>query len=397
MRLRAIAAVLVSAVLLCVAGGPAAHAQNDPLTRFLDSIFAPQRAAPPPAQQRPARPVRRQPAAPVVVRDVPHKPKVDPSTFILVLGDSLGDLLAHGLGEAFAEAPEIAVERKAKADTGLVRSDVYDWPKAARDLLAAQEKAAPGKPVIGVMLIGSNDRQAFRDVEAGEPGSERWKEAYKARIDAVAAAFAEKKVPLVWVGLPPMKNDRLSADAAAFNDLYRERVPLAGGVYVDIWEAFVDGDNRYTVSGPDVTGQTAKLRTADGVHFTKAGARKAAHFAEREIRRLLQSEPAAIIALPSESHEPGIGVKDSIERMIDASIPALPEPGGLLSIPTKPVAGPILPLTRADTAPGGVLLTGRPRMTGEAGTLVERVFGLGLPPDPRPGRADDFSWPHSGP
>ncbi|MDJ1158314.1 SGNH family hydrolase [Chelatococcus sp. SYSU_G07232] len=395
MRLRSFAALLVSAFLLMMAGGPTAVAQNDPLTRFLNSIFQPREVQPPPPtqRQRPApRPAPRRTPPPAVVRETPQKPKIEASNFIVVLGDSLADLLAQGLGEAFAEAPEIAVTVRARADSGLVRADFYDWPKAVRDLLAS-----PQRITVGVMMIGANDRQALRDGETSvEPGAPRWKELYAARVDAIVSAFAERKLPLVWVGLPPMKNERLTADLLAFNELYRERVEKAGGIYVDIWEAFVDAENRYAATGPDVTGQTARLRTADGVHFTKAGARKAAHFVEVEIRRLLQGQAPAIVALPEATEEQGPRVRDPIERMIDASIPALPEPHGLLSIPTKPLAGPILPLTRIDTTPGGTLSNARPRLTGEAGALIERVYGLGQAPDPRPGRADDFRWPRDG-
>ena len=59
-----------------------------------------------------------------------------------------------------------------------------------------------------------------------------------------------------------------------------------------------------TLQGPDFEGQTRRLRTSDGVHFTKAGARKLAHYLEREIRRVMPpgSEPVALP--PSEPQVP---------------------------------------------------------------------------------------------
>jgi hypothetical protein len=54
----------------------------------------------------------------------------------------------------------------------------------------------------------------------------------------------------------------------------------------------------------------------------------------------------------------------------------------------------VLPLTRPDTSAGGALATGRPRLDGDA-YLVDRAFREGLPPPPKPGRADDFKWPPS--
>src|SRR5215831_1076751 len=55
-------------------------------------------------------------------------------------------------------------------------------------------------------------------------------------------------------------------------ELYRARAERAGIVYVDIWDGFVDDQGRYTLQGPDFEGQIRRLRSADGVHFTKAGA-----------------------------------------------------------------------------------------------------------------------------
>jgi hypothetical protein len=63
-----------------------------------------------------------------------------------------------------------------------------------------------------------------------------------------------------------------------------------------VWDGFVDETGRFNVQGPDFEGQTRRLRTGDGVYFTKAGARKLAHYLEREIRRVMTpgSEPIAL-------------------------------------------------------------------------------------------------------
>ena len=54
----------------------------------------------------------------------------------------------------------------------------------------------------------------------------------------------------------------------------------AGATFVDVWEAFVDDRHQFALYGPDVNGQLTKLRTGDGVHFTRAGAKE---FADRGI------------------------------------------------------------------------------------------------------------------
>ncbi len=54
--------------------------------------------------------------------------------------------------------------------------------------------------------------------------------------------------------------------------------------------------------------------------------------------------------------------------------------------PPKPIAGPVLPLTGPVLAPGGELAS---RASVAARPVADQV----QPGAPRPGRADDFSWP----
>jgi hypothetical protein len=407
MRLRSLIPVLAAACLLLLTGGPSSFAEGDTMLtrdptlqrgRGFFSFGAPvaprPTAAPRPVRVAPATPRR---TAPVVVRDDPVIPKVDVAHHIVVMGDSLGSLLANGLDDALNDRPDVAVIHKTKPDSGLVRSDFYDWPKAAVELLESDQKVS-----IGVILLGLNDRQAIREGETVlEPLSPRWTELYRARIDAVATAFAGKRIPLIWVGAPPVQNARLSADFVTFNELFRQQVEKAGGQYVDLWGGFVDTENRYTAMGPDVTGQTRRLRLGDGVHFTEAGARKAAHFVDVLIRRMIEAAPQQnLIALPV---SPSTGAPTNpelqpggIERMIDAMVGnQITSPGLPAALQVRPLAGPMLPLTGQPRSRETALLASirDARGSGEASTQLDRVFGEGIAPEPKPGRLDDYRWP----
>jgi hypothetical protein len=406
MRLRSTLMVLAAACLVLLTGGPSSLAENDTFLMRDPTLqrgrgffsFGPQpqqRVIPQRQRVAPAAPRR---SAPVIVRDDPVIPKVDVAHFVLVLGDSLGDLLGSGLDEALNDRPDVVTVRRAKPDSGLVRSDFYDWPKAVTEILASDQKVS-----VGVVLLGLNDRQAIREGETvHEPLSPRWVELYKARIEAVANAFQARRIPLIWVGAPPVQNPRLSADFASFNALYREVAEKAGGTYVDLWGGFVDAENRYTAMGPDVSGQTMRLRLGDGIHFTAAGARKAAHFVDLVIRRLIEAAPPqpSVIALPvapdtgaplSIELQPG-----GIERLIDGMVGNLTMTPGLPSaLQVRPLAGPIQPLTGQALAGEQALLAsiGEARGRGEAAAQLDRVFAEGVLPDPKPGRLDDSRWP----
>jgi len=429
MRLRSLAVVLCAACLLLVTGGPVSHAQwfwqqqqqrpQRPPALVQRPPAPVQRLQPPPQQQgglfqflfgqtpqqqriyqQPRQrvvappPVRRR-QAPVIVRDDPVVPKVDVAHHVLVMGDSLANLLADGLDDALEDRPDVEVVHKAKPDSGLVRSDFYDWRKAVSEILAGDQQVS-----VGVMLIGLNDRQPLREGDTvHEPLSPRWLELYRDRVDAIAEAFATRRIPLIWVGAPPMQNGRLSADLITFNELYRQRVEKAGGQYVDLWGGFVDAENRYTATGPDVSGQPMRLRLGDGIHFTGAGARKAAHFVDLLIRRIIEATPDnSVIALPVPPDGGGASAPDQsggVERLIDQMVAGVPTLGLNPALQARPLAGPIQPLTGHLQPPEQPLLTSitEARGRGDAALQLERIFGKGIAPDPVPGRLDDYRWP----
>ena len=68
--------------------------------------------------------------------------------------------------------------------------------------------------------------------------------------------FRDKQIPLVWVGLPVLKSERLSADATAINDLYRQYAGKAGATYIDVWQAFANDAGEYSATGPDMNGRS---------------------------------------------------------------------------------------------------------------------------------------------
>ena len=396
----------------------------------------------------------------------PGKDEPEPTTTVMVFGDSMADWLAYGLENTFSDTPEVAVVRKHKIHSGLIRYESrgdLDWPHVARDILS-KEKAD-----FVVVMFGLNDRTAIREpprkkeadaakdrsgrkeakeaknapkadsktgeaqdvaarsdiaksdiakpdiakpditksdakpdnikpdnaalehsdeesdtpqslvapepVTAPPPGSsnefrsDRWAELYSRKIDEMIAAAKSKGVPVIWVGLPSIRGTRSTSDALYLNDLFRARAQKAGIIYVDVWDGFVDENNRYSLHGPDVEGQTRRLRAYDGVHFTSYGARKLAHYVDREIRRLMSGR-ATPIALPADASG------------VDAETPT-----------GRPLAGPVVPLTGA-AATGSELLGGG-RNAGVGDSVAARVLVRGEPLAAPTGRADNFIWPRS--
>ena len=367
----------------------------------------------------------------------PEKRETVPERNVLVLGDGMADWLAYGLEDTYADQPDMGVVRKPKGYSGLIRyqprGEPADWAAAAKGILATEkpeaivvmlglnDRISMREPAVEKSDAKSTDKKAKPadakpgakpDDTAGKPGEkavdaelssddaadaadappatapekstrspngiyefreERWVELYNRKIEDLIAVLKSKGVPVLWVGLPAVRGTKATADMLFLDSLYREAAAKAGITYVDVWDGFVDEAGRYLQQGPDFEGQIRRLRAYDGVYFTQAGARKLAHYVEREITRLLAGRSAPI-ALPTEPATPDANAK-----------PGQPAP--------RPLAGPILPLVESSVGTDQ-LLGGPGSRPAAVDPLAARTLVKGEPLAPPAGRADDFTWPH---
>ena len=131
-------------------------------------------------------------------------------------------------------------------------------------------------------------------------------------------------------------------------------------------------------SGPDFEGQIRRLRSGDGVYFTKAGARKLAHYVEREIQRTIANR-ALPMALPAPEPTPAPGAAQGGGRADRRSVRC--RSGGTAH--------------GFDRRPTELLGGGPNRPAATADPVAVRVLTKGEPIAAPTGRADDFSWPRN--
>ena len=121
-----------------------------------------------------------------------------PTSHVMVLGDSMADWLAYGLEDALSETPEFGVVRKHRTTSGLLRYDprneTQDWAQAAREIIAAE------KPNFIVMMVGLNDRQSIRERVVAPPTPAR---GARGTAPAAAAPAAEPPAQAARPEQPP--------------------------------------------------------------------------------------------------------------------------------------------------------------------------------------------------
>ncbi len=342
----------------------------------------PQQRQPSPQQQQP------ETAAPVA-------PRVPKTVFVALIGDSVADNIAPGLTDSLAERPEVGIVREVRPGQGLLDETPKTWRQSADEILARTP------PVAAAVIFLTPDGDVPKPPARGEgtpPPLLRtlpWMDEYATRVDDIALAFRQRGIPLLWVGLPPVASPKTMAEYAVLNDLVRQRVAALGGVFIDVWEGFVNEDEEYTVQGPNIEGRVVRLRMADGLHFSRAGARKVGHYIELELRNYLSTgdQGDAIADLGVDPALPTIPGHSRVLMLGEAPR----TPGGVLLPPTPAAINlpkPIEENPEATASSEAALDTPVPDAIKPDETRPEEnALATGAAIPSRPGRADDFAWP----
>jgi hypothetical protein len=217
---------------------------------------------------------------------------------VLVVGDFMAGGLHWGLDQTYAGNPDAVIIDKTDGLSGIVRGDVVNWPEAIGNYIDEL------KPAIVVMQIGMNDRQQMRLPGANvQKLTPPWRSEYERRTAAVVKAVRDRNIPLIWVGLPPVKTPAMNTDYLVFNEIFRTTTEAAGGKFIDVWDGFTNAEGQFVSAGPDINGQIVRLRNSDGINMTRAGMSKLAFYVEREIRRMIglgaQTQIASLTGLDS--------------------------------------------------------------------------------------------------
>lgn len=219
---------------------------------------------------------------------------------IVLLGDSLAEPLIDTLPEALSSDGKQVLRKPQQQLSGLITQD------NDAELKKIDEALKAGGVHIAIVLVGADERQPLRFANGRRAavGSQSWRDEYGRRVDTLMKLLRRYKLATYWVGQPVMRRGDWNDDVQVMNEIVREKALLNQVRYVDIFQAFADDSGNFDARGPDITGKERVLREGDGVHFTMAGARKLAHFIEREVRRdIAQAKQERVVPLAGDEAE----------------------------------------------------------------------------------------------
>lgn len=276
---------------------------------------------------------------------------------VLVVGDDFADGLLSGLAESFGNDSRLELPKQIRPLSGIMSSK-FDNKAAEFAQAMANEKAD-----IVVVMVGDSDRVTLRTSDNRRVAvmSPEWRTEYVRRLDKIMKAVKIKNAGVYWVGLPNLSRPIANDQAQGMNEVIRERAYQNGFRYIDAFAGFTDESGSYSAYGPDLAGKIRVLRQGDGVHFTDAGNAKLAHFVEKEMRRDLNRAKAdrSIPLAGNEAEQALINPENAVKSPAPSSPaaaekPAQEEKKTLISAPVADPSGDVA----ADNAKISMVVTG---------------------------------------
>ena len=224
-------------------------------------------AVPSEAETKPA-------SAPAVAQNTAPKPlpervQLSAGDKVFFAGDSMMEGVAPHVQRWLSSQYGIDSLNLSRQSTGLSYPGFFDWPATIEKTLREDQKIR-----LLVVFLGPNDPWDFPNPEPGTRGylkfqSPEWEQVYRQRIERIVTAAKAADVQIIWLGVPIMKSSRLNAQMRYLDRLFASE--LAGKT---IWlptDKIMGGEDGQYRDSISINGQTVRLRSKDGIHFTIKG------------------------------------------------------------------------------------------------------------------------------
>jgi uncharacterized protein len=252
-----------------------------------------------------------------------------------VIGDWLGNGLGAALQETFKNDSSVQIAEMSRPAYGLARVE-------QTGLSGEIDRMIAGTPPvhIAIIMLGINDQASIRTANGwARPGSDEWKDLYGKEAEKFIKKLRSANIAVYWVGLPVMGSPQRNEFVAVMNDTVRQAAYLSGAKFIETAAGFTGPAGAYSAFGPDLQGQTKRLREGDGVGLTPAGNLKLASYIETVVRRDLAQAR-------SQRNIPLAGDEEEQARVVPGA------PRKAASAGEAKQAGPASSLKRSEPAPG---------------------------------------------
>ncbi|HEY6529587.1 MAG TPA: hypothetical protein VIZ65_12915 [Cellvibrionaceae bacterium] len=193
---------------------------------------------------------------------------LSPNDKVLLVGDSMMQGVAPYVKSGLRKQYAVESVDLSKHSTGLAYPGFFNWPDTIKENLSqAHYKAL-------VVFLGAND--TWDIIYKGKSiaiGNEFWRSLYTERVESILTYAQENSVQVVWLGAPPMGQEKMNKYVPALNEVYQTSIekfaPIA--VFSPTSSSLSSDGHTFNkfLTFPD-QGEVM-VRTNDGVHFTPTG------------------------------------------------------------------------------------------------------------------------------
>lgn len=213
----------------------------------------------------------------VLAKQEPEPEMVEPDLYTLSVsagdqiffaGDSMMQGVAPHVQQYLQKTHGIKSVNLSKQSTGLAYPQFFNWPKTIEDTLASN----PNIKILAVFL-GPNDPWDMPDLKNGGKvkfQTPEWEAAYRDRMQGILDSAKNHGVKVIWITPPNMKKNKLNEQMVYINDVMKKELDEHGILTIDS-RPLLGGVNNVYSDYLVKDGESIKMRSGDGIHFTVKG------------------------------------------------------------------------------------------------------------------------------
>ncbi|TXJ06182.1 MAG: DUF459 domain-containing protein, partial [Acinetobacter sp.] len=203
-----------------------------------------------------------------------------PTDEIFFAGDSLMQGVAPHVQKFLQEKYQINSVNLSKQSTGLAYPSFFNWPETIAEILKTNSNIK-----VLVVFLGPNDPWDMPSPKGGvylKFKSTDWEQVYRFRVSNILEVAKQHGVAVMWLGAPNMKKSSLDEQMMYLNHLIQDEVVGHNALWLDTRSILGSNNNQYS-DYLVKNGQSVKMRSGDGIHFSVDGQKEVAQAIESHL------------------------------------------------------------------------------------------------------------------
>lgn len=187
---------------------------------------------------------------------------------VFFAGDSLMQGVAPYVQKYLQEKFDIKTVNLSKQSTGLSYPSFFDWPKTIEQTIAQNKQIK-----VLVVFLGPNDPWDMPNPKGGAYlrfKSPEWEQVYRSRIAQIIQTAKKNQISVMWLSPPNMRKDSLNQQMIYLNQVIQDEVKKQQAFFIDS-RPLLGGKNDIYNDYLTQNGNSIKMRSADGIHFSPDG------------------------------------------------------------------------------------------------------------------------------